>query len=190
MPTESIQTTCPLCQSRVMFRFPQDWPSLNEVEVLYTHAVLHASGDRRRQTAKVLGIGYKAFQKRFAQAIPERPRRPLSREEMSAAIEELNRSDALKPIGPAGACSGSFAKLAFNDDVTVYGIRYSESVVGMSQREDVAGGNRPTITFAEATGEHRVFEFGDKFDDDRTVFIAPVRSQHCMAVVIRTEFEE
>lgn len=190
MPTESLQTTCPLCSSRVLFRFPQDWPSLNELEVLYTHAVLHASGDRRRQTARVLNIGYKAFQKRFAQALPERPRRPLSREEMSSAIEELNRSDSLKPVGSPGACSGSFSKLAFNDDVTVYGIRFNESVSRVSNREDVAKGKRPTITFEEATGEQRVFEFGDKFDDDMTVFIAPVRSQHCMAVVIRTEFEE
>lgn len=190
MPTENINTVCPLCQSRVLFRFPQDWPTLQEMEVIYSHAMLVASGDRRRQTAKALGIGYRAMQARIKQPLPSRPRLPMSREQVLAATDALNHAKYLTPIGSPGACSGSYAVAATNEDATIFDIRFSETVKGISGREDVAAGKRPTVTFVEGDESQRVFEYGEPCDVDMTVFILPVRAQHCMAVLIKTEFEE
>ena len=190
MPSESIQNTCPLCQSRILFRFPQDFPKLSEVEALYCHAVLHASGDRKRLSMKVLGIGYRAMMARVNEPLPNLARRPMNSDQIAAALDSLEHSNHLVPVGSPGVCSGTFAKVAGNELATIYDVRFNDGPTGVGQREDVDAGGRPKVLFVEADGTERVFEFGDSCQDDMTVFIIPVRPQHCMAVAIKTEFDE
>lgn len=190
MTTENINSFCPFCHSRVLFRFPQDWPTLEEMEIIYAHAALHASGNKVRRTMQALNIGFRALKNRTEQPLPVRAPRPMNREEIMQATDALHCGLHLKPIGPAGACSGTYALVGKNEDAQIYDIRFNEAVYGMSNREDVSPGDRPHLTFVEADGQERMFHFGDECPDDMTVFIIPVRSQHCMAVVVKTEFEE
>lgn len=190
MATESIQNICPLCQSRVIFRFPTDYPKMADIEALYCHAVMHASGNRARASTRVLGIGYRTMMSRLNRPIPSITRKPLSREQIAAAMDTIEHSNHLQPVDVAGVCSGTFSLIARNDDASIYDIRFNEAVKGISNREDVDAGGRPRITMVEEDGSQRVFEFGEPFQDDMTVFIIPVRAQNCMAIVIKTEFEE
>lgn len=189
-PKRELPTNdCPLCRQKTYFRFPDDFPTIKQLNARYAHSVLEQTTGNKAAASRILGVAYRTLCQKIDTAVPDDDVRPVSSEDRTKILVSIENSEPLRPIGSPGACNGVFSLVASNARASIYEIRFNDSVVGASEIEDIAAGHPPKIMFVEADDSERYFEFGKTCDQNCYVVVIPVRKRLVMAVVIGEEQE-
>jgi len=186
---ELPSNACPLCRQKTYFRFPDDYPTIKQLNARYAHSVLEQSMGNKAAAGRVLGVAYRTLCLKIDTPVPDDDFKPVTSEDRTKTLESIESSEPLRAVGSPGACSGVFVHVASNARASIYEIRFNDNVVAVSDMEYIQAGGHPKIMFLEADDSERYFEFGKPCTQNCHVVVIPVRKRLVMAVVIGEEQE-
>lgn len=180
---------CPLCGQAAYAVYPDDYPTVKELNARYAHVVLKASIGNKAQASRVLGVAFRTLVKKIGEATPK-ALRIMTHDDREKLLGSIENSTPLIPIGEPGRVNGTYSLLAQDKRLRVYDIRFNDAVLAMSEKEFMKEGARPKIRFAESQESLREFEFGEPCNVDSIAAIVKVRPLLCMAIVMRSKSNE
>ena len=163
--SSSLSDRCPCCGTSISIRFPDSWPTLEELSTSYAETVHAASANNNTMSAKVLGIAYNTFLRLLTKARQtKRKAFPMSDEEKAAAIKWLKNRKPLELLGDAGmdgGIKGDYVEIAASTGSIFYDIRYNDVVVKYDVATFLNPGEKPFVCFFGDDNILRRFSFGD-----------------------------
>lgn len=179
--TPTHERRCPVCGTAVRMKFPDEWPSAEDVQIRYAQALFSAAGENYEAGRLAAGLAYNTFRKLVRAQV--RHRRPLTRGESGWILRPATSTTELEAVGPAGLCGGQWAEVGSGSHVA-YDLALIPAVDGFAPYSEVPANERPTVTLFEADNDApRVFAFGTPCGVPSVAVFVGVGSARAICVV-------